>query len=276
MGIKFKNVSYKESIKKINLDLVANQVVAIIGEDEGVKDIFDLIYGFKLPCDGEISVNRNIINADVNEKKLVKIRNNVAYLTENDNDMLFNINVLEDIKYGINKLNDKKLYEFLEMFNLDEKILSKDYMEISSSEKRKINIISVLLKDSKVTLLSNLSDSLDTKSKQNLVKYLRKEKRNNKLYIVSSTNADFLLQVADSVIVVNNKNSSVTDAIKFESDKYSVFEDTKVMNNIGMDMAWVIKFKNRVREMKNIKLNHRDNVNDLLKDIYRNATKVNK
>ena len=149
-------------------------------------------------------------------------------------------------------------------------------MEISSSEKRKINIISVLLKDSKVTLLSNLSDSLDTKSKQNLVKYLRKEKRNNKLYIVSSTNADFLLQVADSVIVVNNKNSSVTDAIKFESDKYSVFEDTKVMNNIGMDMAWVIKFKNRVREMKNIKLNHRDNVNDLLKDIYRNATKVNK
>ena len=270
MGIKFKDVSYKDYIKNLNLDLVSNQVISIIGEEEIIDDFFDLIYGVDLPENGEIVVNKNAISATIDNKKLDNLRKNIAYLASYCDDILFNINVLEDIKYGLGKISDKKIYELLELLNLDDKVLNKNYTEISDSEKKKICLISALLKDSKITLLNNLTDSLDSKTRYNLVKFLRKEKRNNKIFVISDQNTDFLLQVSDSILVINEQG------IKLENDKYSLFSNEKLINSFKISVPWVIRVKNKVLDMKNIKLNHRDNVNDLLKDIYRNATKVNK
>ena len=43
------------------------------------------------------------------------------------------------------------------------------------------------------------------------------------------------------------------------------------MNRIGFSIPFVVEFENRVKKIKNIRLVQRDNVNDLLKDIYRNV-----
>ncbi|MBQ9072575.1 MAG: ATP-binding cassette domain-containing protein [Bacilli bacterium] len=269
MGIKFKNVCYG-NIDKLNLDLHSNEVVSVIGADEKmVNDFLDLIYGFKIPTEGEIVVNRKTINNKVNDNKLAKIRECIAYLIPDSNSMLFNINVLEDIKYGLNKVNDKKLYDLLELFNLEEKILSKNYTELSDSEKKKICLISILLKDTKITILSNLCDYFDSKTKSNLVKYLRKEKRSDKLFIITSQDTDFILQVSDRVLTMSDRE------IKLEQDKYNFFSNQDLMYRFQMSMPFVVKFRNSVLNKKKIKLNNRDNVNDLLKDIYRNASKIN-
>lgn len=271
MGIKFKNVSYKKNMGKLNLDLKTDQVISVIGDNENIINLFfKLIYGLELPTEGEIAINRSLIDCKTNNKKLVQIRNKIAYLTPNSDEMLFNINILEEIKYGISKQKDIRISEFLQLFNLDENILKKTYTEISDSEKRKICLLSILLKDAPITLLLNPTAYLDTKSKQNLIKYLRKEKRNKKLFIVSSWDSDFLLQVSDEIILFNKTDVTV------EKDKYKIFSNEKMMNEFQLNVPWVIKFKNRVLELKKIKLNNRDNVNDLLKDIYRNATKFTK
>ena len=64
--------------------------------------------------------------------------------------------------------------------------------------------------------------------------------------------------------------------IKQREKTNNFFGNKKIMNRLKMDVSWVLKFKNKVLEMKKIKLNNRDHVNDLLKDIYRNATEINK
>lgn len=270
MAVKFKNVSFKDYINKLDLELKSNQVISIIGEEDKVNSIFDLIYGVQLPDEGEILINRNIINNKKNVKKIKSLRKNVAYLLAECDDILFNINILEDIKYGLNKVSYKKLCELLNLFNLDEKVLNKNYTEISDSEKKKICIISTLLKDAKITILSNLTDYLDTKCIQNLVKILRKEKRNNRLFIITSQNSDFLLQVSDSIITI------IDTEIKLDEDKYKIFSSIETMSSVKMELPLAVKFKNKAFELKNIRLTKRDNVNDLLKDIYRNAEKSNK
>ena len=41
------------------------------------------------------------------------------------------------------------------------------------------------------------------------------------------------------------------------------------MNKIDFEIPNIIKFQKKVLELKGVKLSNRDNINDLIKDIYR-------
>ena len=174
--------------------------------------------------------------------------------------------MLEDIKYGLSDVDMDKINELLTAFDLDEKILKRCYIDLSSSEKKKILLIKLLIKDSKVLLLDDVTNGLDNKSMINLIKILKREKRNGKTIIVSSMDSDFLIQISDSFIILDNGK------IKRSSAKYSVFTDKGLLYRIGMRMPSMVEFKMNV-DNKKIKLVYRDNINDLIKDIYRNAEK---
>ena len=94
MAIKFKNVSYKNNIKTVNLNLGLNKVISIIGDnEENINSIFNLIYGFKLPVDGEIAINKKVINSNMDDKEIMQIRKKISYVTDNCDNVLFNINI---------------------------------------------------------------------------------------------------------------------------------------------------------------------------------------
>lgn len=271
MGIKFKDITYNNIAEPININLETNQIISVMSRDcDKIDSFFDLLYGKTLPIEGKISIDRSVMNNKTDKRKLKNIRKKVSYLPCDFEQMLFNINILEDIKYGMKNINNEQVFEFLEMLNLDRCILDKNYSELSISEKKKICIICVLIQDLKIVLLPNLSDFLDKKSKQNLIKYLRKEKRKNKLFIISSNNSEFILQASDSILVINENN------INTIQDKYSLLGNSDLMKSFDMEVPKVIEFQNKVLNQKSIKLGNRDNINDLIKDVYRNATKINK
>ena len=98
---------------------------------------------------------------------------------------------MEDIKYGIKNFDEKKMYELLELFKLSEEILTKNYMELSKGEKRKILLISIFLRNSKVILLDKPTKGLDYNGIQALIKILKREKRLGKIIIIISYNSNF-------------------------------------------------------------------------------------
>lgn len=247
----------------LNLNFKSNEITSIIGKNgSGKTDILNIIYGFKEIQEGNLKFGKNIIN---NEKKIKEFRKNISYLTEDFNNQLFNINIKEDIKYGLDNFDKEKLNELLKLFSLDEEILSKNYSELSSGEIKKILLISAILKDSKIILLDNPTSNLDNKSIQSLIKILKRLKRKDKLIIIVSYDSDFLLQVSDRVIVIDNKK------VILDGKKFDILSNEKILNKIHLDVPSVIRFENRVLQLKNIKLGYRDNINDLIKDIYRNA-----
>lgn len=265
MEIKLIDVA-KDTIKNLNLVFEQNQVTTLIGpNNSGINEILNLICVEKKIDNGIIKIGRKKIDSTIKNKKIIEIQKDIFCIKEECKNLLFNINILEDIKYYAKKINEEKLYELLKSFNLDYSICKKNYLELSDSEIKKIILIIGLLIDTKILIINNPTNNLDNKAIQTLIKQLKKIKRENKIIIISSYNTDFLLQVADKVFVI--KNNKVID----QGNKFDIFTNEKLLKEINLSVPNVIKFENMVKELKNIKIGYRDNINDLLKDIFRHA-----
>ena len=179
--------------------------------------------------------------------------------------MLFNINIKEDIKYYVDAYSETKLLELLNSFNLEKEILDKVYFELSSSEQIKILIIIGLMINAKIIVFDNPTINLDNKSVQTFVKHLKKLKREEKNILITSYDMNFLLEVSDNVIVLDNKK------IITQGSKYDIFSNEKLLNKINISVPNIIRFVNKAKDLKKIKINYTDDINELIKDIFRNA-----
>ena len=96
-----------------------------------------------------------------------------------------------------------------------------------------------------------------------LLKRLRNEF--DKTIIIVSHDINFLHKFVDYVYLINNGK------IVLEGDKYSVFSNEEVMDECGLIVPDVLHFSNLVYKKKGIKIGYRDEINDLIKDVYRYA-----
>lgn len=260
MEVELKNVK-NEILSDINFTIKENEITSIIGKNNSGKTlILNMIYGLNFNYVGNIIIDENTLD----NKNKISIRNNMFYLMSDLDKLLFNINIYEDIKYVVEKFDEDRLNELFKLFNLDLNILNKSYLEISISEKKRVLLVIAFLSNKKILLLDNPTLYLDYKSKQNMIKLLKRNKK-NQIILIASMDTNFLLNVSDRVMVINNKK------IILDSNKYEVFENTTLLNKIGVKQPEICNFKNKVKTEKNIDLPHRDNINDLLKDVYRNA-----
>ena len=177
---------------------------------------------------------------------------------------LFNIRLKDDIKYNGNYDKDY-LEELLNQFELKDDILNKKYSNISKSEYSKISIIIAIINLSPILLLEDPTVGLDVKSKKALIRILKKEKRKNRIVIVSSKDSEFLFQLVNYIIYKDKNNYVISN------DKYSFFSNKKILKQFDLAEPQIINFYSEVRKNTKIKLLNRDNINDLIKEIYRNA-----
>lgn len=248
MEINIKNLNYKNIFENLNLNILENKVTLLAGKSgSGKTTLCNLIYGIYKDYHGEILLD-----------------NNVSYLTQS-NDALFNINLIEDLTYNLKKYDQKELNELLKMFELDNSILNKNYLEISNSEYKKICIISTFIKNSKIIILDEPTIGLDKKAIQSLIKIIKHTKRKNNIIIIISKDSNFLLEIIDNVIILDKTNAIVID------NKYKFFKDNKLLTKTNMEVPDIIKFNNILLKEKKIKIHQQDNINDLIKEIYRNA-----
>ncbi len=264
MRIKVSNVSY-ENIKKLDFELNSNRITAVIGESIETNELMlKLLCGNVLQESGEIKLGRTSLN----KKEVSKYRKIASYFGSDYEDMLFSSNIYEDIKNITGKISKNKIYDLLEEFGLEREILKTNYTCLSKSEKAKICLIALILKDSKIIALMNPTNYLDNKAKNALLRILKKfklDKLGSKIVVISSLDSNFLMEACDDVIVIENGQ------IIKKSDEYEIFEDVGLLKVASMDMPNVIKFRKKMMESKKIKLGYRDNINDLIKDVYRNV-----
>ena len=266
MAVKLVDVTYKNLFQNLNVEIKSDQIFSVVGKNGSGKTSFlNLIFGLDKNFVGKIVINRKNITSKIKVKELEKIREKMFYLSQNYQNQLFNINIYEDIKYRILKLDEQKLDELLKSFGLNGNILTKNYSELSDSEIKRILIIIMLIRDSKILLLDDPTNGLDQKSVDALIKILRREKRNGKTVIIASQDSEFLFKVSDNILIINSGKLVKKD------NKYEFFENQDLLNSCGLQMPNIMKFRETVLKRKNVKLVYRDNINDLIKDIYRNV-----
>lgn len=266
MAVKFVDISYKNLFSKINFELEKGKIISLVGKSgSGKTTIFDMIFGLNLNFEGKITLGKRTIDKNKKQKQLKEIRKDMFYLKQDYYEQLFNINVFEDINYYIDNVNQEELDDVLKLFGLDNQILQKHSSELSSGQIKKVLLIIMFLSNKKILLLDDVTANLDFKDKKTLVKQLKKLKREGKIIILSSSDSNFLLEIVDEFnFICDNK-------VFVESNKYDFFEKIEVLNKCNIEKPKILQFRDVVLKRKKIKLLYRDNINDLIKDIYRSA-----
>lgn len=275
MEIKLNNVNFyydkKTKIKildSINLKIENNKIVGITGKSgSGKTTLIELICGLNIPSSGKITIDDIVINKkNLFDKNLLK--NKIGYICQNSENQIFNKTVKDELTYSLKflgkKVDDAKIIETLNMVGLNENYLNRNPFTLSMGEKKKLTIAETLLLDNDIIIFDEPQRGLDYKSILLLKRLIKNLKRNfGKTIIVVSRDVEFIHSLVEDVVIMNNGK------ILISGNKYDVFKNVSLLEEHNLPVPKVIKFSSIVLDKKNIKIGYRDEINDLLKDIYR-------
>ncbi|MDD2181114.1 MAG: energy-coupling factor ABC transporter ATP-binding protein [Bacilli bacterium] len=282
MDIKFNKVGYiynektplqKEILKDLNLEIKKNQINAIIGKSgSGKTTIIEMINALIIPTSGSILIDNCFIEKQSKIVNISVLRFNVGLIFEFPEEQFFNSTVEKEIEFGLKTFNyktdeiSKRVSNALKMVGLNESYLSRNPHTLSNGEKRKVAIASILVFNPKVIIFDEPTIGLDSNSKNNLMRLIKMLKNKyNKTIIIVTQDVDFLHKFTDYIFVLSDKK------VILEGNKYQVFSETELLSKHGIGVPKTIEFSSKVFQIKDIKMGYRDEINDLIKDIYRYA-----
>ncbi|MDD3391978.1 MAG: energy-coupling factor ABC transporter ATP-binding protein [Bacilli bacterium] len=282
MEIIYNNVSYTHNAKTVlktnvfenlNMKIEAGLITAIVGKSgTGKTTLLEMLNALIIPSTGSIKVGKWTINKKTSIKDINELRKNIGLVFETPEIQFFNITVKDELLFAMKCFNyqldksEKRIKQVLLMVGLDESYLNRDPYTLSNGEKRKIALASILTYNPKIIALDEPTVGLDEVSKKNLIKILNLLKNKyHKTIIVVSQDVDFLHNFVDYVHVINDKK------VILSGNKYEVFTNVNLLNEAGINVPKVIDFSYQVLQKKQIKLGYRDQINDLIKDVYRCA-----
>lgn len=130
---------------------------------------------------------------------------------------------------------ESRIRKEVNLMQLPEALLERDYASLSGGEKTKLQIITLFLRHNAFVLLDEPTNHLDIRGKEVLIAYLQKKKG----FIVVSHDRDFLDQVIDHVLSINKTS------IELEKGNYSSWKSNK-------DWREAYEFRTRTRLEKEI------------------------
>lgn len=261
----YKKINYceHEVLKNINIKLKAGKINAIVGKSgSGKTTLLELITGILKPTTGKVLID---------EKEIDNLNNafDIGYVSQ-DNNQFLQKTIKEELEMLLKlynyKLKEKKkrINDSLIMVGLNEKYLNLNINNLSSGEKKKLALASALILNPSILIIDEPVIGLDRKTKEELKKIFRILKtRYNKTIIFVSNNLDFVLEEADYVYVLYDKE------IVLEGKKIDVLSKTDILKKYGIIGPNITSFESLVLTKKQIKIGYRYEINDLIKDIYR-------
>lgn len=277
MEIKVENVKYsyrgckEEILKGIDMEIEEGKIVAIVGKSgSGKTTLLEMFNALRLPKSGQIQVGDFLISRENKHLDTEQLRFQVGLLSEFPEEQFFSLTVKEELSLPLRfyNYNEQKIEErirnVLQMVELDESYLHKNPLTLSNGEKRKLALASILILNPSLLLLDEPTIGLDYENEKSLLKLLRLLKnRYKKTILIASHDTEFIHKIVDFVYVLKDGK------IYLKGNKYEVFKEEGKLKKCGVKSPKIISFSNRVWKQKGIKIGYRDEINDLIKDIYR-------
>ncbi len=271
MEIELKNIKYENNkeilLEDINITFKEATITSIIGSTGSGKSLIGYILAQLIePTKGTIRIDgiRNYNKSNIRKK--------IGYVFQNPEECFFCKTVYEELAYSLNQSQYKldkeqeRIKNSLKMVGLKENILNQNPNELSSGEKEALAISIALILNPKVLILDEPTIYLDSQKKRNLIKILRKLKREYyKTIIILSNDIEFVYELSDDLILLN-QGKIVLNIKNKELLKYY-----EVLKENNMEIPPIIRLINWIKETKKNNLEKTNDINELIKDIYRNV-----
>lgn len=160
----------------------------------------------------------------------------------------------DELKGMVKDIVVKKSSDALKMVGLDDSYLDKDFRDLSDRDKNKIILASKL--QNKEIKLINFSKGLTNKDMEFFKKLFKKIVSYGRKIILVDKNSNMFMNCVDNLYVINKEIILETDDLYNEELKKYI------------DVPSIVEFTHKSLE-NGIKLNHYNDLDDLLKAIYR-------
>jgi ABC-type multidrug transport system fused ATPase/permease subunit len=227
-GIKFTDLSFKYNPKDkdlllndFNFEIKPKQKVAIVGSSgSGKTTLMKLMLAMHPIQSGDILIDDvSILTAD-----LTYLRNNINYV--NQRTILFNANIIENIKYG-NNITDQEVKDLIKKYNLGTiyQELKHGLMSpagvhggnLSLGMQKVTMILRGIFKKGKIVIFDEPLSGLDPKTRVKIIKLIQNECK-GKTVIVITHDKEIIPYMDKSVDINQLKLKQKTDKIKDEID----------------------------------------------------------
>lgn len=178
---------------------------------------------------------------------------------------IFNKNNLNKKINEILDLNNSKTLKALEMVGLLTIDVNKKLKDLTTNEIKRIDIAIEISSKKDNYIFIHPEVGLDDKNRDNLIIIFRMLKnRYKKTIIIISTDTNWIHKFADFLFVVYN------GSVVYSGTNYDVFCNQEICYKYKIKVPEIIIFEKMVYDKKGKRLGYRNDINDLIKDIYRN------
>lgn len=211
MVIKIRNLSFsylnnRRGLIDVSLDIERGKKTAILGVNgSGKSTLLYHLNGINLPQTGSVEV----LNMDVKEKNLRRIRREVGFLFDYPDHQLFSTTVYRDIKFGLDnyKYPEKEKDECIRNVARDlriEELLDYPPYQLSLGQKKKVAIAGLIVLEPSIILCDEPFSGLDGYTLIYFKELLNNWVKKGKTIVFSTHDVDLTYEWADNVIILND------------------------------------------------------------------------
>lgn len=238
-GLNYSYHNGQRALFDVNIAIKQGEKTAVIGSNgSGKSTLFLCLNGINKPQKGDIFFKGKKI--DYSSKGLLNLRQSVGIVFQNPDDMIFSSSVRQDIAFGLLNMGfsniqaEEKIKSISKFLNL-ESLLHKPVHELSGGEKKRVSLAGVMVMEPEVIILDEPGAYLDTLNAKTVYKIIDSLSQKGKTVIISSHNMDFVLNWADSVIVLKDGK------VVFNGKTESLFLNNELLNFAVLDEPQIIK-----------------------------------
>ncbi len=271
MEVIFNKLTYvenKNSAREIkyldNVNLVINKgsIHGFIGDRLDI--LGKLLMVIKRPSSGEIRIDNLKIKRNSHIDNINILRKRIGFIYNDYNKLFLEDTVLKEISTIMNNYHFstenivKHIVQALKIVGLDESYLDRDPNELSTIEKKKIELASVFSYNPELIVLDNFDRGLSNRDKDYFKRlFLRLKNKYDKTFIIITKDVSFLFDIVDNVTVINKGNIILSEGkeIFYNSNLYrfinmpKIIEFTRYAESEGHDIKKCLDIKELIKEL---------------------------
>jgi ABC-2 type transport system ATP-binding protein len=221
-----------DGINNISFSVDFGDIVGLLGANgAGKTTTLRCIAGLLLPDTGEIRVNSYYPGS-------VKAQKSTAFIP--DTPFLYPaLTVAEHLQFkakafGVSKANLKeKVYSALREVNLEE-FADRLSGNLSKGQKQRVMLAAAILQEADLIIFDEPTVGLDIPSKQWLALWIKKTASNNRSILISSHSLDFVSEVSNRVILIENGEIRSSKEVPKDKSKLKTWCNTIIVELGGI------------------------------------------
>lgn len=219
-AIEFKQVGFTyqpntpfavEALTDINFTIDRGSFTAIVGHTgSGKSTIIQLVDGLLKPTQGQIVIDKQVIDAGATNAQLGQIRQHIGFVFQFPESQLFEESVIKDIAFGPQNFGKTQEQAFdlarevMALVGLDDSLAERSPFDLSGGQMRRVAIAGVLAMKPQILILDEPTAGLDPRGQRETMQLFNKLNREDHVTVILVTHQmEDAAQYADQVIVMN-------------------------------------------------------------------------